>query len=270
MKKNIFLIGILFIFYLVSPQIVFSEKIKDIESSSHDDTAAYYELVDTYQYPGFKILQFNLSVLSHYSYMLISDGEAIVVDPGRDIYKYLETAKQEKVLIKGVLLSHSHADFVAGHMELAKAIGCPIYISEKADAGYQHVPLKDGYTIKLGLATIKVLETPGHTLDCTTSLVFSEDNQDIPKAIFSGDTLFVGSIGRPDLMGGAISAAALASMSFDTWAQKLSKLDDSVVVFPAHGAGSLCGAHLSSDPSQPSAEKEKQMSICNIHHGAIL
>lgn len=234
-----------------------SAEMKDTESASHADTAAYYELVNTYSYPGFKILQFNLSVLSHYSYMVISNGEALVVDPGRDIYKYLETAKQENISIKGVLLSHSHADFIAGHMEMAKATGCPIYISEKADAGYSHVSLKEGSIIELGKATLKVLETPGHTLDCTTSLVFSEEDKNVPKALFSGDTLFAGSIGRPDLMGGTISAAALASLAYDTWTQKLSKLKDSVVVFPAHGAGSLCGAHLSSEPYSTIGKERK-------------
>lgn len=222
--------------------------LKDSESASHSDTASNYDIVDTYTYPGFRIIQLNLAVLSHYSYMLISGKEALVVDPGRDVFKYLEIAQKEKVNIKGVLLSHSHADFVAGHTELAKKTGCPVYISYKAKAGYPHTPLKDGFIIAIGKVELKVLETPGHTLDCTTSLVYSNENGKKQEAAFTGDTLFVGSIGRPDLMGGTISAAALASMSFDTWQNKLSKLDDNVAIYPAHGAGSLCGAHLSDDP----------------------
>ena len=220
----------------------------DAESASHRDTAAAYEIVDTYEYPGFKVIQFNLAVLSHYSYMLISGNEAFVIDPGRDIFKYLAIAKKNDLLIKGVLLTHSHADFVAGHSELAGQLYVPIYISEKAQAGYPHTPLKDGSTISLGQVTIKILETPGHTLDCTTALVYGPDDKNTPHVMFSGDTLFVGSIGRPDLMGGTISAAQLASMAYDTWTKKLAPLDDRVVVFPAHGAGSLCGAHLSDDP----------------------
>jgi len=227
---------------------IFAGSIKDSESASHSDAASGYDIVDTYSYPGFKIIQFNLAVLSHYSYMLISQNQAIVVDPGRDVFTYLEIAEKENLKIIGILLSHSHADFVAGHTELAKEVGCPVYISSRAEAGYRHTPLKDGSTISIGAATIKVLETPGHTLDCTTSVVYSGGNAKKAEALFSGDTLFVGSIGRPDLMGGTISAAALASMSYDSWHDKLSKLNDQVVVFPAHGAGSLCGAHLSDDP----------------------
>lgn len=226
----------------------FAGSIKDSESASHSDTASGYDIVDTYPYPGFKIIQFNLAVLSHYSYMLISEKQALVVDPGRDVFTYLEIAEKEDSKIVGILLTHSHADFIAGHIELAKAAECPVYISSRAQAGYVHTPLKDGSSISIGAANIKVLETPGHTLDCTTSIVYSGENGEKAEALFSGDTLFVGSIGRPDLMGGTISAAALASMSYDSWHDKLSKLDDQVAVYPAHGAGSLCGAHLSDDP----------------------
>ncbi|MBU0463812.1 MAG: MBL fold metallo-hydrolase [Proteobacteria bacterium] len=226
----------------------FAGSLKDSESASHSDAASNYDIVDTYSYPGFRIIQFNLAVLSHYSYMLISGKQALVVDPGRDIGKYLEIAQKEDADIKGILLTHSHADFVAGHTELAKQAGCPVFISARADAGYPHTAVKDGSIIPIGSVELKVLETPGHTLDCTTSIVYSTIDGEKPQAAFTGDTLFVGSIGRPDLMGGTISAAALASMSFDTWQNKLSKIEDHVTIYPAHGAGSLCGAHLSDDP----------------------
>ncbi|MBU0467921.1 MAG: MBL fold metallo-hydrolase [Candidatus Omnitrophica bacterium] len=248
MFKRIIFFSFVSIVFALNSIPCYSAQLKDTESASHADTAAMHDIVDTYQKSGFKVIQFNLAVLSHYSYMLISGNEAIVVDPGRDVFKYIDVAKQENVTIKGILLTHSHADFVAGHNELANRTNAPIYISEKANAGYSHTPTRDGSIILIGDVTIKVLETPGHTLDCTTSLVYSSDDKNTPKIMFSGDTLFVGSIGRPDLMGGTISAAELASMSFDTWTKKLSALDDSVVVFPAHGAGSLCGAHLSDDP----------------------
>ncbi|MFH2059428.1 MAG: rhodanese-like domain-containing protein [Pseudomonadota bacterium] len=237
------------IFLLIFSTQGFAGSLKDTESASHSDAASTYDIVDTYTYPGFRIIQFNLAVLSHYSYLLISGDQAIVVDPGRDISTYLKVAQKEKAIIKGVLLTHSHADFVAGHTELAKKANCPVFISAKADAGYPHTSLKDGSTILIGKAELQILETPGHTLDCTTAIVYSiVDGGKKQQAAFTGDTLFVGSIGRPDLMGGTISAAALASMSFDTWHDKLSKIEDHVAVYPAHGAGSLCGAHLSDDP----------------------
>lgn len=221
--------------------------IKDTESASHGDAASQYQIVDTYDYPGFSITQFTLGVLSHYSYMLVSQGQALVVDPGRDVVAYQKAAADAKAKIAGILLTHSHADFVAGHTELASREKCPVYISARADAGYPHTPLKDGFELTLGQARLRVLETPGHTLDCTTTLVMARDNA-TPLALFTGDTLFVGSIGRPDLMGGTISAAALAAMSYETWHTKLAGLPDPAVVYPAHGAGSLCGAHLSDDP----------------------
>jgi hydroxyacylglutathione hydrolase len=260
MKNNI-IYNFICIFFI---SIIFSisnsntnAEIEDTESATHSDTAAIYDIVDTYNYPGFKIIQFNLGVLSHYSYMLFCNKETIIVDPGRDVFKYLEIAKKEDSIIKGVLLTHSHADFVTGHMEIAARIGCPVYINHKANAVYKHEPLKEGSSIQLNQTTIKVLDTPGHTLDCTTSLVYSPDNKDVPIAMFTGDTLFVGSIGRPDLMGGTISAAELASMAYDTWNNKLSKLDDSIFIFPAHGAGSLCGAHLSDEPNSTIGKERK-------------
>jgi len=239
---------IFFMSFIIFVTQSFAGSLKDSESASHSDAASFYDIVDTYSYPGFRIIQFNLAVLSHYSYMLISGKQALVVDPGRDIFKYLEIAQKEDADIKGILLTHSHADFVAGHTELAKKTGCPVFISQRADAGYPHTPLKDGSVISIGSVELDVLETPGHTLDCTTSIVYSTIDGKKPQAAFTGDTLFVGSIGRPDLMGGTISAAALASMSFDTWQNKLSKIDDHVTIYPAHGAGSLCGAHLSDNP----------------------
>jgi hydroxyacylglutathione hydrolase len=229
--------------------IAWAGELKDAESASHVDTAAFPQLVASYDYPGLAVKQFNLAVLSHYSYMLISDGQTLVVDPDRDIDIYLQTALKDNLKIKGVFLTHSHADFVAGHMELVKATGCIIYQNASSGAQYKIEPLKDGSSIELGSALLKFIETPGHTPDGMCALVYSSDDKAAPKLMFTGDTLFVGSVGRPDLMGGTMSAAELASMMFDTWSEKLSKLADSVVVLPAHGAGSLCGANLSDSPS---------------------
>jgi hydroxyacylglutathione hydrolase len=248
-------LGMIFALTAFGAQLDAAE-IKDSESASHGDAAASYQVVDTYKYPGFKVVQFNLSVLSHYSYMLISRDEALVVDPGRDVLTYIETAGKEEARITGVFLTHSHADFVAGHRELAKATGCPIYQNASSGAGYDFKPLKEGSTIQVGEALVRSVETPGHTPDGLCGYVFSAQKKDEPELIFTGDTLFVGSVGRPDLMEGTLSAAALASMMYDTWTKKLSAAGDNAVIFPAHGAGSLCGAHLSDSPkSTIGAEK---------------
>ncbi len=229
-----------------SPQ---AAAIKDSESATHSADASQHRIVDTYQFQGFKVIQFELPVLSVYSYMLVSEREAFVVDPVRDIFIYLETAKKEQAEIKGIYLTHSHADFIAGHTELMKAAYCPIYQSKKSGARYQINPLEEGSTVTVGNAVIKFIETPGHTPDGMCALVFSKAKADIAELMFTGDVLFVGSVGRPDLIGGDTSAAWLASAMFDSWTEKISKLPDSVKVFPAHGAGSLCGAHLSDDPN---------------------
>ncbi len=234
----------------LSAETFAEQKIKDSESASHSDQAATYVIVDTYNYPGFKIVQFDLAVLSHYSYILISSSQALIVDPGRDIDTYAEFVKKEKLTVKGVYLTHSHADFVAGHIEAAKEFNCPIYINKAAGAGYKHEPLSDGSAIEIGEATVKILETPGHTPDGTCGLVYSKNDAGSVKAIFSGDTLFVGGVGRPDLAGGVgYAPSKLASMMYDSWWNKLSKLNDDAAVFPAHGAGSLCGTKLGDEPS---------------------
>jgi glyoxylase-like metal-dependent hydrolase (beta-lactamase superfamily II)/rhodanese-related sulfurtransferase len=221
--------------------------VKDAEAASHADTAATQTPVKTYEYPGVKIVQLNLAVLSHYSYLLVSGTDALVVDPDRDIQAYLDMAKKEGWTIKGIFLSHSHADFVAGHTEMVHALGCPIFQNRASGAQYPIEALDDGTTLSWGEATLRFIATPGHTPDGMCMLVSDKNKR--PSALLTGDTLFVGSVGRPDLMGGTMAAADLAGMSFDTWHNKLSKLDDHVVVLPAHGAGSLCGAHLSDEPS---------------------
>ncbi|MBP1741099.1 MAG: beta-lactamase domain protein [Deltaproteobacteria bacterium] len=223
-------------------------KIKDTESTTHGDDAAKHQIVDSYKFPGFEVVQINLPVLSHYSYILISGKEALIVDPDRDGEFYLDFVSKRSLRIKGVYLTHSHADFVAGHLEIVKASDCPIYQSASSGAAYKINPMKDGSTFKIGSAVVKVLETPGHTPDGTCGLVFSGEEDKVGQVLFTGDTLFVGSVGRPDLLEGKMTAATLASMGFDTWHNKLSKLADTVMVLPAHGAGSLCGAHLSDSP----------------------
>lgn len=229
----------------------------DAEAAAHGFAAARYRLVDEHAYPGFKIAQYDLAVLSHFSYMLTSQSEALLVDPGRDVATYLEAAEKQTVKIVGVWLTHSHADFVAGHIELAEKLGVPIYISQKADAQYPHQPLRDGDTLKVGQAVLRFLETPGHTPDSMCATVANSERPEQPLVLFTGDTLFNGSVGRPDLLGKGMAASTLASMMFDTWTQKLAKLPDEVVIMPAHGAGSLCGAHLSEEPVSTIGQQRK-------------
>ena len=223
-------------------------KIKDAESATHAADDAQHRTVDTYKFSGFEVVQVNLPVLSHYSYILVSGKDALVVDPDRDVQFYLDHAARNGLAIRGVYLSHSHADFVAGHLEIVKAAGCPIYQSAESGAGYKIEGLRDGSTLRIGSAVVRILATPGHTPDGTCALVCSGEDDRTGKVVFTGDTLFIGSVGRPDLLEGKMTAASLASMGFDSWVSKLSKLDDAVLVLPAHGAGSLCGAHLSDSP----------------------
>lgn len=222
----------------------------DAEAASHGDEAAFPQLVAETEIKAddFVFRQYNLGVLSHYSYLIGSGGEAMIVDPARDIGKYLEDAKALNLKITRVYMTHSHADFVAGHAELAKACGAKIIANEATQAGYPHKPVKDGDTIAFGNVRGVVVTTPGHTPDGTCLYVHHPASAPDPDFVLTGDTLFIGSVGRPDLMGEGMTAAALARMGFDSWNQKLSKLPDATKIFPAHGAGSLCGAHLSDKP----------------------
>ena len=240
-------------------------QIKDTESRTHSYDAAYYQVVETYDFPGFKVIQFNLPVLSHYSYVLISGKDALIVDPGRDIYAYLDLAKKENLTIKYVFLTHSHADFIAGHLELAKAVGCPIYASAISGAEYAFKPVREGDTLEIGQAMLKFVETPGHTPDGMSGYVYSRDDLNVPRLIFTGDAKFVGGMGRPDLIIGTTSEA-LASKLYDTWTKKLSQVGDQVLIFPAHGAGSLCGAHLSDKPFSTIGQ-EKMADPYVVHTG---
>ncbi len=219
--------------------------IKDAESASHDADASQYQIVETYKFPGYELIQVNLPVLSHYSYLLVSDGKALVVDPGRDVQFYADLIKKNNLSVLGVFLTHSHADFVAGHTEMVRLYNCPIYQSAKSGARYKIEPVAEGSTLQLGRVFIRFWDTPGHVLDGTSATVGPA--KDSPELILTGDYLFVGGVGRPDLVAGTTSSA-LAGMLFDTWVEKVSKLPGSVKVFPAHGAGSLCGAHLKDLP----------------------
>jgi glyoxylase-like metal-dependent hydrolase (beta-lactamase superfamily II)/rhodanese-related sulfurtransferase len=188
--------------------------------------------------------QFFLSCLAHASYFIGSEGVAAVVDPQRDVEPYLKEAREHGFRIAYVIETHLHADFVSGHRELAALTGAQIYLGARSRASFPHVDVRDGDEIQLGGCRLEFLETPGHTLESISIVVY--DEQAKPHAVLTGDTLFIGDVGRPDLGG---EPKELAAMLYDSLHQKLLKLPDEVEVFPAHGAGSLCGRAMSQDRS---------------------
>jgi glyoxylase-like metal-dependent hydrolase (beta-lactamase superfamily II)/rhodanese-related sulfurtransferase len=199
--------------------------------------------------------QFYLSCLSQASYFLASEGVAAVVDPQRDIELYVEEARANGFRIEYIIETHLHADFVSGHRELAGRTGAKIYLSAKADAGFPHVPVNDGDLLEFGKCRLKFLETPGHTMESICILVSDLEKSPEPFAVLTGDTLFIGDVGRPDLSPG-LSPQELAGLLYDSLHTKLLTLDDSVAVYPAHGAGSLCGRQMRSARSSTIGEEK--------------
>ena len=192
--------------------------------------------------------QFYLGCLAHASYLLASEGEAVVVDPQRDVELYLKAAEQHGVTIRHIFESHLHADFVSGHKELAARTGAKIYMGAQAGATFPHVPVHDGFELKFGKASIRVLETPGHTPESICLVVTDHEKSAAPWAVLTGDTLFIGDVGRPDLSP-RHTPAELAGLLYDSLHNKLLTLADGVLVYPAHGAGSLCGKNMRAERS---------------------
>jgi glyoxylase-like metal-dependent hydrolase (beta-lactamase superfamily II)/rhodanese-related sulfurtransferase len=193
--------------------------------------------------------QFYLGCLAQASYMIGSGGEAAVIDPRRDVEDYLEEARREGLAIRHVIETHLHADFVSGHRELAERTGARIYFGARARAAFEHVAAREGDEVRFGDIVLRFQETPGHTPESICILLFDRTKGEEPQAVFTGDTLFIGDVGRPDLAGGAGSTEELAGKLYDSLHQKLLALPDSVTVYPAHGAGSLCGKNISSETS---------------------
>ena len=195
--------------------------------------------------------QYYLGCLSHASYLIGDEqsGTAVVVDPQRDVGQYLEDARQQGLSIRHVFLTHLHADFLAGHLELRDQAGAKIYLGAQAKAEYAFIPMKDGDVLEFGQLRLRVLETQGHTPESITILVFDTQRQDqVPYAALTGDTLFIGDVGRPDLRASlGWSAADLGGLLYSSLRQKLLPLPDETLVYPAHGAGTLCGKNLSTD-----------------------
>jgi hydroxyacylglutathione hydrolase len=189
--------------------------------------------------------RFFVEGLAHASYLFGKDGEAAVVDPKRDVEDYLAAAERHGAKIVAVFETHPHADFVSGHVDLAQKTGAPIYVSEKYPAQYPHQDLKHGETVSVGGVRVTGLDTPGHSPDSMS--FYAEDGEE--RMVFSGDILFVGDVGRPDLRDMHADPKAMASALYDTLHEIFWKLPDDTVVYPAHGAGSLCGRKLGSAPS---------------------
>ena len=201
------------------------------------------------------IHQIYTKCLSQASYYIESEGVAAVVDPIRDIDCYLQMASERKAQIRYVLITHFHADFVSGHLELAKKTGAIIVFGPQAKPNYTAFVAEDGEYLSLGNIRIQVLHTPGHTIESACFLLYDKDKK--PYAIFSGDTLFVGDTGRPDLLSGNLDARQLAAMLYDSIQTKIKSLPDEVIVYPGHGAGTACGKNLGKESWSTIGEQKK-------------
>jgi glyoxylase-like metal-dependent hydrolase (beta-lactamase superfamily II) len=205
--------------------------------------------------------QFYLNCLAHASYLIGDEqtGVAAVVDPQRDIDQYLSLAREHGLTIKHVFLTHFHADFVAGHLELRDRTGARIYLGAAAKAEYAFTPLRDGDVVEFGRVRLKALETPGHTAESISIVVYDLDRSDTePHAVLTGDTLFIGDVGRPDLrVALGWSAADLGGLLYESLRTKLLTLPDASLVYPAHGAGSLCGKAISKETVSTLGEQRR-------------
>jgi glyoxylase-like metal-dependent hydrolase (beta-lactamase superfamily II)/rhodanese-related sulfurtransferase len=204
--------------------------------------------------------QHYLDCLSQGSYLIgdESTGRAVVVDPRRDVDEYLSEAAEHGLRIERVIETHIHADFLTGHLELAAATGATICYSEDAEVEFPVEPLRDGQRISLGEVTLEILATPGHTPESICVVVYEHPDDEVPYGVLTGDTLFVGDVGRPDLLAGTgLSSETLARTLYGSLHDKLLKLPDDTRVFPAHGAGSSCGKQLSNETSSTIGEQRR-------------
>jgi hydroxyacylglutathione hydrolase len=202
------------------------------------------------------IKQLYTACLSEAAYYVESNGEAAIIDPLRDVEEYMQLAKERKTTIKYIFETHFHADFVSGHLDLSKATGAPIIFGPQTETRLPVEIAKDGQQFKLGNISIEVLHTPGHTLESSCYLVKDESGND--HAVFTGDTLFVGDVGRPDLAQkeNEVTMTELAGMLYDSLQKKLVPLADNVVIYPAHGPGSSCGKNLGKETTSTIGEQK--------------
>jgi hydroxyacylglutathione hydrolase len=202
--------------------------------------------------------QFYLGCLAHASYLVGSEGVAAVVDPQRDVQQYLEEAEAQGLKIRYVIETHLHADFVSGHRELSARTGAEIVFGAKANPAFPYLPVKEGDELALGKVILRILETPGHTPESISVVIIDTEVSAEPQKVLTGDTLFIGDVGRPDLVGSkGYTAEEMAGMLYESLHGKLLKLNDAVEVYPAHGAGSLCGRNLSKETSSTIGEQRR-------------
>lgn len=201
------------------------------------------------------IKQFYTGCLSEAAYYIESEGEVAIIDPLRDTQAYLDLAKERNAGVKYIFETHFHADFVSGHLDLSKKTGAPIIYGPGASTAFTVHNSKDGEIFKLGKVSFEVMHTPGHTLESSCYLLRDEEGK--PHAIFTGDTLFVGDVGRPDLSSGNMSSEELAAIMYDTIQNKLMPLADDILVYPAHGAGSSCGKNMGPETFSTIGEQKK-------------
>jgi glyoxylase-like metal-dependent hydrolase (beta-lactamase superfamily II)/rhodanese-related sulfurtransferase len=201
------------------------------------------------------IEQLYTNCLAEAAYYIESNGEAAIVDPLRETEPYIELAASRGATIKYVFETHFHADFVSGHLDLARKVNAPIVYGPQANTDYKVYNAKDGEEFSLGKLKIRVLHTPGHTPESSCYLLLDEKGNE--HALFSGDTLFVGDVGRPDLLDGVMTSEQLASMMYDSLSKKIKTLPDGVIVYPAHGPGSACGKNIGKETQSTIGEQKK-------------
>lgn len=239
LKKGFGVLILLMSFFIISKEVLGRET--KVETPPQKG-----KLLSLKKMNAMKIEQIYTGCLAQGAYYIESDGEAAIIDPLRETQPYIDRAKEAGASIKYVFETHFHADFVSGHIDLAEKTGATIVYGPNASTSYDIYSAKDGEEFKIGKVTIKVLHTPGHTLESTTYLLIDEEGKN--HAIFSGDTLFLGDVGRPDLaIKQDITKEDLAGMLFDSLRDKIMPLEDDVIVYPAHGAGSACGKNLSKE-----------------------
>ena len=210
-----------------------------------------------------------LGCLAQASYLLGDEGEAIVVDPRRDVAELLATAREEDVKVRHVIATHTHADFVAGHREIAAATGATVWLGPGAGASFPHRTASPAEPLQVGRLEIRFLETPGHTHDSLCLLV-SDRTGRVPPRLLSGDTLFVGDVGRPDLVGGrGGSAEEMAGLLFDSLHERVLTLDDATEVWPAHGAGSACGKNIGNETSSTIGHQRRSNLMLQLEHREV-
>lgn len=202
-----------------------------------------------------KVEQLYTNCLAEAAYYIESNGEAAIIDPIRETEPYLEKLKSTGAKLKYVFETHFHADFVSGHIDLAKKTGAQIVFGPLAETNYEVKNAKDGEVFSVGKIKIKVLHTPGHTPESSCYLLLDENGKE--NCVFTGDTLFIGDVGRPDLLDGKMTKEELASMMYDSLNKKLKTLPDDVIVYPAHGAGSACGKNISKETSSTIGKQKK-------------